>query len=395
MKILSIRERMVNIGSPASNAAISFNSMTASAVVVEIETCKGRFKGLGFSSIGRYGHGGLLRERFIPRLLNANCSLGDLRDCDAGTMAHIWQLLMANEKEGGHGERSGAVGVLETALWDAFAKSEDLPLWALLHREFGQSTDHGCTNDRVTAGRTRIYASGGHYNQSDTDADALQEELKSAMGKGYGWFKLKVGGASAQVDALRIEQAIKYAGNAGKIAVDANGAYDGTVANEELLNLDHYDLRWIEEPVKPLNYHGLNKAVASLQTPIATGENCFSAADTGNLLRYGGLRSGKDILQIDFILSYGITEYVRMIHRAETAGWCRRDFIPHAGHQAALHVCAGLGLGAHETASLPGPFGGVCDGTRIDDGIAILGDRPGTGIENKPALFRYFEGLMD
>ena len=105
--------------------------------------------------------------------------------------------------------------------------------------------------------------------------------------------------------------------------------------------------------------------------------------------------SGKDILQIDFILSYGITEYVRMIHRAETAGWCRRDFIPHAGHQAALHVCAGLGLGAHETASLPGPFGGVCDGTRIDDGIAILGDRPGTGIENKPALFRYFEGLMD
>ena len=66
MKILSADEQTVPLWSDTANAAISFENMTASAVVLEVETAKGRFRGLGFSSYGRYGHGGLLRERFIP-----------------------------------------------------------------------------------------------------------------------------------------------------------------------------------------------------------------------------------------------------------------------------------------------------------------------------------------
>jgi len=67
MRIISVNESTIPLGSDKGNAAISFQAMTASAVVVEIETSRGRFKGLGFSSYGRYGHGGQLQERFIPR----------------------------------------------------------------------------------------------------------------------------------------------------------------------------------------------------------------------------------------------------------------------------------------------------------------------------------------
>ena len=81
MQILSASEKTVSIGSGTANAAISFENMTASAVAVQVETKNGRFTGLGFSSY-RYGHGGLLRERFIPRLRAAQDK--DLLD-DNGT----------------------------------------------------------------------------------------------------------------------------------------------------------------------------------------------------------------------------------------------------------------------------------------------------------------------
>ena len=68
MKILSIEERTVSLESGASNAAISFQTMTASAVALTVVLLGRKVTGLGFSSYGRYGHGGLLKERFIPRL---------------------------------------------------------------------------------------------------------------------------------------------------------------------------------------------------------------------------------------------------------------------------------------------------------------------------------------
>ena len=217
MKIVSINERTVSLKSETSNAAISFSTMTASAVVLEIETAKGRFQGLGFSSYGRYGHGGLLGERFIPRLLNAQPE--DFIDQVKGnfSMVNFWNVLMQNEKEGGHGERSGAVGVIETAMWDAWAKSEDLPLWALLARDVGHVDDGG-----AAAGKTIIYGSGGQYKNDAVDTQNIADEARKCFDDGYAWFKIKVGGASPVLDNKRIEAAIRAAGTSEIIAVDAN-----------------------------------------------------------------------------------------------------------------------------------------------------------------------------
>ena len=382
---------MIPIGSEAANAAISFTSMTASAVVIKVETSKGQFQGLGFSSFGRYGHGGLLKERFIPRLLNAHPE--EFVDGATGeySMSRFWDILMQNEKEGGHGERSGAVGVLESAMWDALAKSRDLPLWALLERDIGHLND-----EATPAGQTVVYGSGGHYHSGKTDLTSVADETRITLDAGYAWFKLKVGGSSEAIDKARIETAIEASGNPNLIAVDLNCAFGNINTGISPQDIDNFFPRWVEEPVDPLDYRGLATAAEALKCPIATGENIFSAADVKNLLFYGGLRPGRDILQMDIVLSYGLTEFIRMINVAEGMGWTRRDFIPHAGHQFALHVSAGLGLGGHETATvMGGPFSGVSDDTRIDKGIAYLSDLPGVGIENKPALYRLFDGLLD
>ena len=77
--------------------------------------------GFGFNSNGRYAAQGILRERFIPRLLEA-APADVANDEDTNLDPHkCWALMMAGEKPGGHGERSVACGVRDMALWDAGA----------------------------------------------------------------------------------------------------------------------------------------------------------------------------------------------------------------------------------------------------------------------------------
>ena len=74
MRIVDIREVTAPIASPIANAYIDFSKMTLSLVAVVTDVVRdGRaVVGYGFNSNGRYGQGGLIRERFAPRLLEAD-----------------------------------------------------------------------------------------------------------------------------------------------------------------------------------------------------------------------------------------------------------------------------------------------------------------------------------
>jgi L-alanine-DL-glutamate epimerase-like enolase superfamily enzyme len=150
-----------------------------------------------------------------------------------------------------------------------------------------------------------------------------------------------------------------------------------------------YRLKWYEEPVDPLDYAGLSEVAQSYEPALATGENLFSLQDSRNLILFGGMRSDRDFLQMDPALSYGLVEYLRILEMLEEQGWSRTRCIPHGGHQFALHIAAGLGIGGNE--SYPGvfePFGGFGDGVLPDNGYVKLPGVPGIGIELKSALMR-------
>ena len=389
MRISYVRCDRVAVGGALSNATISYADMTAGVVVIGLQTAAGEFQGLGFDSIGRFSHAGLLRERFLPRLAAAPATLiKDKRG--AGAVRAVREVLMRDEKGGGHGERAGAIGLFESALWDALAKAEQLPLWALLAREYGHHSSFG-----LAPGETRVYATGGHYPHAGSTSAALQQEASRVWDAGYGWFKLKTGGLTQAEDRSRIDAVLDIAPSTEHVAVDANAAFATSVSSARIAELDTLGLRWIEEPGPPLDYQLLNQQVACTKTPIATGENLFSLDELRNLLRYGGLRRAQDILQMDIALSYGIDEYASMLQLAEAQSWSRNAFIPHAGHQLALHACAGLGLGAHETSSADsGPFAGVADNVQVSNGVAKLDDTPGAGIEEKPELYALFKSLL-
>ena len=139
MRIVDVREVTAPIASSIANAYIDFSKMTLSLVAVVTDVVRdGRTViGYGFNSNGRYGQGGLIRERFAPRLLEADPATllnaaGDNLDPD-----QIWATLMRNEKPGGHGERSVAVGTIDMAVWDAVAKIAEKPLFRLLAERHG------------------------------------------------------------------------------------------------------------------------------------------------------------------------------------------------------------------------------------------------------------------
>jgi L-alanine-DL-glutamate epimerase-like enolase superfamily enzyme len=379
VKITNVYEASLPMRSAMRNAVIGFEEMTTSVLVVEtdVEREGGKVVGYGFNSNGRYAQSGLLRERFLRRILAAD---PDTLLDETGTNLdpeRMWQVAMTNEKPGGHGERSVAVGIIDMALWDIVGKIAERPLCQVLADRYGD----GSWDDHVF-----VYAAGGYYREGGVHA--LQQEIRGYLDLGYTTVKMKIGGAPLDEDLRRIEAVIEVVGAAERVAVDANGRFDLPQALEYAAALSPYGLRWFEEPGDPLDY-SLHAIVAEVYEPsLATGENLFSSSDVRNLARYGGLRPDRDVVQMDPVLSYGVVEYTRMLKTLQTHGWSTRRAIPHGGHQLALHVASGLKLGGNE--SYPGvfePFGGFADNVPIIEGRVALTDVPGVGFETNADLF--------
>jgi L-alanine-DL-glutamate epimerase-like enolase superfamily enzyme len=387
VRILEIREATKPISSAIRNAYIDFSKMTVSlvAVVTDVVRDGRRVVGYGFNSNGRYGQGGLIRERFAARVTEADpASLLD----DTGNNLdpdRVWRALMTNEKPGGHGERSVAVGTIDMAVWDAVAKIAGKPLFRLLAERYGATADP----------RVFVYAAGGYYYPGK-NLEALRKEMRSYLDRGYTVVKMKIGGASRDDDRARIEAVLDEIGDDAQLAVDANGRFDLETAIAYAHMLRQFPLFWYEEAGDPLDY-SLQAALAEFYpAPMATGENLFSHQDARNLLRHGGMRPDRDWLQFDCALSYGLCEYLRTLDVIRRAGWSPRRCIPHGGHQMSLNIAAGLGLGGNESyPDLFQPYGGFPDSVRVEDGHITMPDLPGIGFEGKSDLITVMRELAE
>ena len=200
LRIVDVREVTKPISSPIRNAYIDFSKMTSSlvAVVTNVQRDGKTVVGYGFNSNGRYGQGGLIRERFAPRILEAEATslldeTGENLDPDK-----VWATMMRNEKPGGHGDRSVAVGTIDMAVWDAVAKIAGKPLFRLLAERHGVVADPNVF----------VYAAGGYYYPGKDDS-ALCAEMRSYLERGYTVVKMKIGGESIADDRRRIEAVLR------------------------------------------------------------------------------------------------------------------------------------------------------------------------------------------
>ena len=387
MRIVEIREATVPIASAIRNAYIDFSHMTASivAVITDVVRDGKPVVGFGFNSNGRYDQSCLLRSRFIPRVMSAEPD--SLIDHSRGTLDphKAWDCMFRNEKPGGHGERSVAIGTIDMAVWDAVAKIEGKPLYRLLAERYRG----GAADPSVF-----VYAAGGYYYPGK-DLGALKDEMRRYVDLGYRVVKMKIGGESLDDDLRRIEAVLAVVGSGERLAVDANGRFDLDTALRYARALAPYRLFWYEEPGDPLDYQLHAEVSQAYEGALATGENLFSMQDARNLVRYAGMRPERDWLQFDCALSYGLVEYLRTLAMLSEHGWSWRRVVPHGGHQMSLNLAAGLGLGGNE--SYPGvfqPFGGFADAIPVEEGRVRLPDIPGIGFEAKADLYAALSRLL-
>jgi L-alanine-DL-glutamate epimerase-like enolase superfamily enzyme len=384
VRIVDIREQSVPI-SRYEDPSLPSGGLTTSAVALVTDVVRdGRtVVGYGFSSMGRFAQGGLIRERFAPRLLSARDE--DLVSPDGRNIDPLraWTVMMAGEKRGGHGERCVAVGTLDMALWDAAARIAGLPLFRFLADRLGRQPETP----------VRVYAGGGYVFPQD-DARRLGNELQRMLASGYTHAKIKVGSLPLVDDLHRIDAALKVMRTPAQLAVDAMNGYDVESALRAAAAFAPYGLWWFEDVCAPLDFQTHAAVAAAYPGRIAAGEALFSA-DEGKLLDlYGGLRPQRDVLVFDPVHCYGLTGFLEIVDVLEARGWPRTAFWPHGGHLFALHVVSALGLGGAEVNPFCfAPFGGLHDDAVVADGRAAPPDVPGIGWEHKADAWALLRAL--
>jgi L-alanine-DL-glutamate epimerase-like enolase superfamily enzyme len=385
MRIVDVRETAVPLKSDLANSSFDFSEMTTSvvAVITDVKRDGKPVVGYAFNSTGRYACGAAMRERFIPRILRA--APESLLDASGENLdpEKLLACMMQREKAGADAERSIAIGTIEVAVWDAVAKIAETPLHQLLADRYSR----GKVADKVFC-----YVGGGWYAPGQTFAD-VQNEMRRHLDAGYTMVKMKVGGLPLADDVRRIEAVKSVLGNA-QLAVDANCKFGRDEALAYAKALTPFKLRWFEEPCAPLDYALMAELADSYEAPLGAGENLFSTQDVENLVRFGGWRKDRDVIQVDVPQSYGIVKFTRTLAMLERFGWSRSSLFPHGGNQMTLAIVAGFGLGGAESyPGVFGDFGGFADDARIEDGNITLSDRPGIGFEGQARLYRIMRQL--
>lgn len=386
VRIVDVRERTIEI-SRYAHRTTGPGTLTTSLVAVQTDVRRNGepVVGYGFSSVGRYGQGGLIRQRFRPRLLEAD--EGDLQSEDGANIdpTRAWDVMMAHEKPGGHGERSVAVGTLDMAIWDAASKIADLPLHQFLAQHLGKQT---------SASAVPVYASGGYRFRQD-DLARLVDELTAFANAGFTLVKMKVGSATLFDDLRRVEAARDGLPDDIGLAVDAMNAYQGEVAVCAAEALRALELAWFEDVCDPHDFATQRAVTAIYDRPLAAGEALFSAGEAKLLADYGGLRPDRDKLVFDPVHTYGLPGYRRIVDVMTEAGWPLEAFWPHGGHLFSLHLVSALGLaGAEITPRAFAPFNVPLGGAIVEDGTIALPAMPGIGFESQESTAREFSKLI-
>lgn len=379
MRITRVLVQSFPLKTNLRNALFDFREMTTSIVAVESDVVRdGKpVTGYAFNSFGRYSCEEPIRNRFAGRIVNADpASLLD----ESGTNldpAKVHACFLQRERRAGYGERSIAAGTLDVAVWDLVAKIAGKPL----HRLLAERHNGGRVQQRVFC-----YVGGGWYFPGQTTAH-LQDEMRGNRDAGYDTVKMKIGGLPLEEDCRRIEAILSVMGDGSHLAVDATCAFDRERGIAYGKAIAPYRLRWYEEPCEALDFETYRAIVESYGQPMAAGENLCCVRDVENFLLYSGFRGGRDILQVDPPLAFGITEFLKIVALAERRGFPRSAIYPHGGNMMGLHVVGGLGLGGCESyPEVFGDFSGFSDDVTIANGHASLPDTPGIGFERQPAL---------
>uniref|UniRef100_UPI003563BD86 enolase C-terminal domain-like protein n=1 Tax=Zunongwangia sp. H14 TaxID=3240792 RepID=UPI003563BD86 len=163
----------------------------------------------------------------------------------------------------------------------------------------------------------------------------LSDKFQQWKDEGHKMFKMKIG-RSKKEDVDRLEAARKTIGE-GELFVDANGAYFPKEAIEMAGILNHFEVKWFEEPVTSDNLRGMRFVKESIPAPIrvASGEYGFTPGYFKSMLD----KTAVDVLQADATRCGGITGLLK------AGELCEAFHLPISAHCApSLHLHPSLSI---------------------------------------------------
>lgn len=266
-----------------------------------------------------------------------------------------------------HVHEAGGGGVTTIAL-----AGIDLALWDLELRATGQS---------LTDALGRQHESQPAYG-SGVNLHYPLDELVAQAGRwrdaGYTGVKVKVGKADLAEDVDRVAAVRDTIGPDVALMVDANQRWDLARAVEAVDALARFDLAWVEEPLRADDTRGYRSLRASVDVPVAAGENAHSLHRFRDLVDAEAL----DVLQPNVIRVGGITPFLAIVDLARGAGLeLAPHLLPELSAQLALALPETTWVEDVEDAGFA-PLGALAEpsGVEVIDGRAVGGTRPGIGM---------------
>ena len=256
----------------------------------------------------------IIHEEIAPKLIGQ----------DAFAIERCWQLARPATWDILRDRRLGlvATATVDVALWDVQGKALGVPLWKLW----------GGYRDSVP-----VITIGGYY-ASDADITAEVTGLVEAQ---FAGMKFKVGGLSAEEDALRVREARKAAGEDFALAVDANQGWTPMEAIKFARLVEDCNLLWFEEPCQ---WQNDRRAMSDVRLaggiPVCAGQTEFSAAGCRDLMETGSI----DYCNFDSSWSGGPTEWRRVAGMATVYDV---NMAHHEEPQVAAHLLASIPHGTY------------------------------------------------
>jgi muconate cycloisomerase len=254
---------------------------------------------------------------------------------------------------------------LETAMWDAWARTLGLPLSALLG---------GRCRDTLPV----TWAIGA------ADPDVVVDEAMARIESGgHASIKLKMGALEPAADTARVEKIASSLAQVTSVRVDLNGAWDELTATRLLPRLEQAGIDLVEQPTPAWDVDALARLSGLLRIPVMADESLRSDHDALTL----ATRRAADVFSLKIGKSGGYLATQRIAAVAQAAG------IPcHGG--TGIESSLGTLAGAHLLATLPavtygselfGPLlmtdGLLAEPLDYRDGALHLPDGPGLGID--------------
>lgn len=246
-----------------------------------------------------------------------------------------------------------ALGALDIALWDAWARARGEPLALALGAPLRP---------------LRAYNSVGLYEAGEVEAIA-----EETVAGGFAGLKIKLGFPSLAQDLAAVRAARRALGDGPALMVDYNQSLSLPEAMRRCRALDDEGLEWIEEPLLADDLEGCARIAAAVSTPIQIGENFHGPAEMRRAINAQAM----DLVMPDAQFIHGVTGWL------EAAGLARSAGLPMSSHlfveASAQLLCATPT--AHWLEVLDAAGGLRRNALRLRDGFFHPWDEPGTGIE--------------